>query len=134
MLLGENRLRLDQVGRLTLPESIRHVLHELYAPDDAALVLTMFFERCLVCYPRAEWVKVPEQLRRIGATPLELRDFLTSAALCPLGTEGRVYLPHLFCQHAAIERDALLIGMINRLELWSPDRWEGYEIEEAGRL
>jgi DNA-binding transcriptional regulator/RsmH inhibitor MraZ len=34
----------------------------------------------------------------------------------------------------AIERDALLIGMINRLELWSPDRWEGYEIEEAGRL
>jgi division/cell wall cluster transcriptional repressor MraZ len=107
MLLGENRLRLDQVGRLTLPESIRHVLHELYAPDDAALVLTMFFERCLVCYPRAEWVKVPEQLRRIGATPRHLRNFRTSAALCPLDGEGRVYLPHLFQRHAAIERSMI---------------------------
>jgi division/cell wall cluster transcriptional repressor MraZ len=107
MLLGEYRLSVDGDGRLALPSVIRRVLHEFYAPDDAALVLTMFFDHCLILYPPAEWRKMPDRLRRIGATPRHLRNFRTSAALCPLDGEGRVYLPHLFQRHAAIERSMI---------------------------
>jgi MraZ protein len=109
-------------------------LRELYAPDDTALILSMFFDGCLVCYPRVEWFKAPERLRRMGATPLDLRDFRTSAALCPLDEEGRLYLPHLFRQYAQIERDVLVVGVICNLELWSPKLWEGYAADEASRL
>jgi division/cell wall cluster transcriptional repressor MraZ len=132
MLMGEYRLSLD-AGRLTLPVSIRNALHELYAPDDTSLVLSMFFDGCLVLYPRVQWFKMPQRLRREGATPVELRDFLTKAALCPLDPEGRVYLPHLFCQYAEITEETLLIGVVCFMELWSPHRWEEYVAEETGR-
>jgi MraZ protein len=133
MLLGEYHLSLDRAGWLRLPSSIRHALRELYAPDDTALILSMFFERCLVCYPRAEWFKAPERLARMGATPLDLRDFQTRKAVCLLDPEGRLYLPHLFRQHAEIERDVLVVGVVCYLELWSPHQWEGYGAGEAGR-
>ena len=133
MLLGEYHLSLDGAGRFSLPLSIRYAMRQLYAPDDTALILSMFFDGCLVCYPRVEWFKAPQRLRRMGATPRELRDFLTSAALCPLDAAGRLYLPHLFCQHAGIERNVLVIGVVCLLELWSPQRWEGYGAKDAGR-
>jgi MraZ protein len=133
MLLGEYRRSVKGAGWLCLPSSIRHALCELYAPDDTALILTTFFERCLVCYPRVEWFKAPEKLRRMGTSPAHLRHFRTSAALCPLDEEGRLYIPHLFRQYAQIERDVLVIGIVCWLELWSPHQWEQYEAEEAGR-
>jgi|RhiMetStandDraft_8_1073273.scaffolds.fasta_scaffold29160_1 transcriptional regulator MraZ len=124
MLLGEYPLRVESAGWLPLPGIIRTQLHECYAPDDAALIVTTFFDWCLVCYPVVEWYTMPDRLRRMGATPQEIRDFLRSSARCSLDPEGRLYLPHLFCEHAAIARDALLIGVVIKLELWSPHRWE----------
>jgi DNA-binding transcriptional regulator/RsmH inhibitor MraZ len=61
MLLGEYRLTLDRAGRFRLPAIIRHALHELDAPDDTMLIGTTFYEHCLVFFPRAEWLKTPEQ-------------------------------------------------------------------------
>ena len=134
MLLGEYHLSLDCAGRFSLPVAIRYAMRELYAPDDTTLILSMFFDGGLVCYPRVEWLKAPERLRRLGATPRELRDFQTPKAVCLLDEEGRLYLPHLFRQHAGITHDVLVIGGVCLLELWSPPRWEGYGAKEAGRL
>jgi DNA-binding transcriptional regulator/RsmH inhibitor MraZ len=53
VLLGEYHLNLDDKGRLSVPASLRNTLHELYAPDDTTLVVTKFFENCLVLYPKA---------------------------------------------------------------------------------
>ena len=77
MLLGEYHLSLDRAGCLCLPSSIRHALRELYAPDDTALILTTFFEGCLVCYPVVEWYKAPERLRR-RALCVQVHDGLPS--------------------------------------------------------
>ena len=134
MLLGEYHLSLDGAGWFSLPASIRYAMRELYAPDDTALVLSMFFDNCLILYPRLEWLKAPERLRRMGATPQELQDFQIKKAVCLLDPEGRLYLPHLFRQHAGITHDVLVIGGVCLLELWSPPRWEGYGAKDAGRL
>jgi MraZ protein len=133
MLLGEYRRRVDDAGWLCLPGGIRNALHELYAPDDTTLILSMFFEGCVLCYPVVEWYKAPERLRRMGASSMDIRDFLTSSALCPLDTKGRLYLPRLFCEYAAIERDVLIIGLVCWLELWAPHQWKGYGGWETGR-
>jgi transcriptional regulator MraZ len=123
MLLGQYRLKLDRAGRFSLPVAIRTALHERYAPEETALIPSTYFAECIVCYPRIEWYNAQERFRRMGATPMYLRDFLTSAALCPLDEEGRLYLPHLFQQYAHIERDVMLIGVVSTLELWAPHRW-----------
>jgi MraZ protein len=117
MLLGEYRLRLEGAGWLVIPASIRNALHELYAPDDTTLILSTFFEKCICCYPVAEWYKEPERLPLLGVSSREIKGFFTSAALCPLDRKGRVYLPRLYCEHAEIERDVLLIGQVCHLEL-----------------
>jgi MraZ protein len=124
MFLGEYRQRVNKAGWLCLPGGIQNALHELYAPEDTALILTTFFDWCVFCYPVVEWYKAPEKLRRIGATSLEIRDFFTSAVRCPLDKKKRLYIPQLFREYAEIERDTLLIGMVCYLELWSPNQWE----------
>jgi transcriptional regulator MraZ len=131
MLLGEYRLRLDDAGRLALPSPLRNALRELYAPDDTALILTTFFDGCVLCYPVVEWYKVPERLRRMGAQSTDIRDFLTSSLRCPLDKKGRMYIHHLFREYAEIEREALLIGMVCSLELWAPIHWKAYAGGEA---
>jgi DNA-binding transcriptional regulator/RsmH inhibitor MraZ len=72
MLLGEYLLRVESAGWLPLPASIRNALHEIYAPDDTALILSTFFEKCICCYPVAEWYKEPERLPLLGVSSREL--------------------------------------------------------------
>jgi MraZ protein len=132
MFLGEYRLNVDEAGRLALPLSIRNVFHEFYAPEDTMLIVSSFFDNCLVLYPQDQWRKMPERLRREGACETLIREFQANKAVCLLDKEGRVYIPQAFRQHATIERDALLVGMVCSLELWSPHRWEGYEAANRG--
>ena len=71
VLLGEYRLSLDDKGRLSVPAAIRHALHELYAPDDQALVITKFFEHCLVMYPKPAWLERQKQLEAGNTEPFD---------------------------------------------------------------
>ncbi|MDZ7379738.1 MAG: division/cell wall cluster transcriptional repressor MraZ [candidate division KSB1 bacterium] len=137
MLLGEYHLNLDDKGRLSVPASVRHVLHELYAPDDTTLVITKFFENCLVLYPKAEWLNIQKQLLDLpndSSARAFVRHFCASAHICTLDRQGRVLIPPQLRQYAEINGEALLIGIVKKLELWSPQRWEGYTASEAARF
>lgn len=137
MLLGEYHLTLDDKGRLSVPASLRHALHELYAPDDATLVVTKFFENCLVLYPKTEWLTIQKQLLDLpneGGARAFMRQFCASANVCPVDRQGRVLIPLKLRQYAEIDSDALMIGMVRKLELWSPRRWERYEANEDSRF
>ncbi len=137
MLLGEYRLTLDDKGRLSVPASLRHALHELYAPDDTTLVVTKFFENCLVLYPKTEWLTIQTQLLDLpneGSARAFMRQFCASANVCPLDRQGRVLIPPKLRQYADIDSEALMIGMVRKLELWSPRRWEQYESSDGSHF
>lgn len=137
VLLGEYHLNLDDKGRLSVPATVRHALHELYAPDDTTLVVTKFFENCLVLYPKAEWLTIQKQLLDLpndSSSRAFIRHFCASANVCTLDRQGRVLIPPQLRQYAEIDAEALIIGMVRKLELWSPRRWAGYEASEASRF
>ena len=137
MLLGEYHLNLDDKGRLSVPASLRSTLHECYAPEDTTLVVTKFFENCLVLYPKAEWLTIQTQLLDLpndSSSRAFVRHFCASANVCTLDRQGRVLIPPKLRQYAEIDAEALMIGMVRKLELWSPRRWEGYEASEASRF
>jgi MraZ protein len=137
VLLGEYHLNLDDKGRLSVPASLRSTLHELYAPDDTILVVTKFFENCLVFYPKAEWLTIQKQLLDLpndSSSRAFVRQFCASANVCTLDRQGRVLIPPKLRQYAEIDMEALMIGMVRKLEVWSPHRWEGYEASEASRF
>jgi MraZ protein len=134
VLLGEYHLNLDDKGRLSVPASLRSALHEIYAPDDTTLVVTKFFENCLVLYPKAEWLTIQTQLLDLpndGTSRAFVRNFCASANVCTLDRHGRVLIPPKLRQYAEIDAEALMIGVVKKLELWSPRRWEGYTASET---
>jgi MraZ protein len=137
VLLGEYHLNLDDKGRLSVPASLRHALRELYAPDDTTLVVTKFFENCLVLYPKAEWLDIQKQLLDLpndGSARAFIRHFCASANVCTLDRQGRMLVPPKLRQYAELDAEVLMIGMVKKLELWSPHRWAGYEASEASRF
>ena len=137
MLLGEYTLSLDDKGRLSVPATLRRALRELYAPQETALVVTRFFENCLVVYPQAEWLKIQQQLLDLPNDPAVrafTRQFCASASPCVLDRQGRLLVPPKLRQYAEIETEVVLIGIIHKLEIWSPRRWETYEAREEGRF
>ena len=134
MLLGEYHLNLDDKGRLSVPASLRNALHELYAPDATTLVVTKFFENCLVLYPKAEWLTIQKQLLDLpndGTSRAFVRHFCASANVCTLDRHGRVLIPPKLRQYAELDAEALMIGVVKKLEIWAPHRWEGYTASEA---
>jgi MraZ protein len=134
VLLGEYCLNLDDKGRLSVPAVLRHTLRELYAPDDTTLVVTRYFENCLVAYPKAIWLDIQTQLLELpndAPSRAFMRQFCASASVCNLDRQGRLLIPPKLRQYADINGEVLVIGVARKLELWSPSRWEAYDA--AGR-
>jgi MraZ protein len=130
MLLGQYQLSIDDKGRLSIPSALRHTLHESYAPDDSHLIVTKFFEHCLVIYPQPVWLEIQSQLQELPNDPPSrafVRQFCASASVCSLDRQGRILVSATLRQYAEVDSEALLIGMMKKMELWSPDRWEAYE-------
>ena len=130
MLLGEYQLSLDDKGRLSVPAALRTSLRDLYAPEDATLVVTKYFEHCLVIYPQPVWREIETQLLELPNDPPSrafLRQFCASATVCHLDRQGRILVPAKLRQYAGLASEALVIGMMRKLELWSPERWDVYE-------
>jgi MraZ protein len=137
VLLGEYSLSLDDKGRLSVPAVLRHTLREQYAPGDQTLVVTKYFENCLVAYPKTVWLEIQTQLlelRNDSSTRAFLRQFCASASVCNLDRQGRILIPSKLRQYAEIESEVLVIGVLRKLELWSPRRWEVYDQEESSRF
>ncbi len=132
MFKGEFHYVLDQKGRIVIPPRFRHALGDRF-------VVTLGFDGCVAVYPEARWRVVEEKLR---AQPLAKRRFvrylLGSAVEVELDRQGRFVLPQPLRDYAGIQREVVVIGLIDKLEIWSKERWQQYRAEteqdEAGML
>lgn len=137
MLLGEYYLSLDDKGRLSIPATLRRTLRDVYAPHETSLVVTRFFENCLVVYPQPEWVVIQQRLLALPNEPslrAFTRQFCASASPCTLDRQGRLLVPPKLRQYAEIDTEVVVLGVMRKLEVWSPRRWEAYEAQERSRF
>lgn len=120
MLKGEYEYTLDDRGRLVMPPKFRGPMGERF-------IATRGLDGCVLLYPLLEWQRVEA---RLGAEPLEkrrlVRYLLGSAVECELDRQGRFLLPQPLREHAGISRDAVLVGLVNKVEVWSKERWRAY--------
>jgi transcriptional regulator MraZ len=125
---GTYHHRIDLKGRLPVPAVFRRALGQ----DPAAVVVTVL-DQCLAAYPPAEWSRLEEQLRALPAfsKPAKaLTRLLASRAVdCPLDVQGRILLPAPMRLAVHLEREALVIGVLTRFEVWAPERWEAFVAE-----
>ena len=120
-LLGEYDLKLDAKGRLVLPSGLKRQLEgEL---SKGFVINRDVFKPCLVLYPMVEWERTQvtmRQLNRFVEKNLEfIRRFMNGATPVDLDGNGRLLLPKTLMDHAGIRREVKLLGMIDRVEVWS---------------
>jgi MraZ protein len=120
MFLGEYEHTIDDKGRLTIPAKFRDELQ-------GGVVITRGLDRCLWAYPRSEWEEVAEKIGKMPTTNPSARDFarfMFSSAFDSIpDRQGRVIIPQNLRQYAEIGTDTVIIGVMNRLEIWNPARW-----------
>lgn len=133
MFKGTYQYRIDAKGRLPVPAPFRRALSEAKARH---VVLTPL-DQCLAAYPPAEWSRLEGQLRQLPAfsKPVKaLTRLLASRAVdVALDSQGRVLLPPALRGAAGLRREAVVIGVLNRFEIWSPEPWESF-LRESDRL
>ena len=108
----------------------------LRAEDGGRLVVTVLDE-CLAAYPPHEWERLEAQLRAMPAfsKPVKvLTRLLTSrAAECELDVQGRILVPAALREAAGLQQEAVVVGVLNRIEVWSPDAWSSF-LRDSERL
>ncbi|TDA70472.1 MAG: transcriptional regulator MraZ [Clostridia bacterium] len=123
MLMGEFQHAIDAKGRLFIPARLREELGERF-------IVTRGLENCLFVYPLKEWAALEEKLRALPFTRAEARGFqrlfFSGATECELDKLGRILLPAHLREYAGLEKDAILIGVSTRVEVWSLAGWQAY--------
>ncbi|GEN49682.1 division/cell wall cluster transcriptional repressor MraZ [Alkalibacterium pelagium] len=121
MLLGEYKHNIDAKGRLIIPSKFREDLGERF-------IVTRGLDGCLFGYPMQEWTLLENKLKQLPLAKKESRTFtrfLYSAATeCSLDKQGRINLPSPLINHAALEKTCYIIGVSDRIEIWSEEKWE----------
>lgn len=129
---SEFECKLDTKGRLVLPAKIKANLPEVSSNE---LVLRKGFESNLTLYPMLEYKKLHNRISSLSDFNPEQRRlkrmFFKSIAQVELDSAGRILIPKAMLAHASIEKEALLIGVGNYIEIWNPDVLESESIPDA---
>lgn len=123
VLLGEYQHTVDTKGRLFLPAKFREELGE-------TVVFTKGLDACLFGYSLSEWSVLEEKLKKLPLAKPEARSFtrffFAGAAEIGYDKQGRILLPPVLREHARLEKEVVVIGVSNRIEIWSQDAWQAY--------
>lgn len=126
MFRGVQHLSIDAKGRLALPARQRDRLQSFCAGQ---LIVTIDPQsRCLLLYPLPTWEDIEREIQRqLPAVDLVARGFqrllIGHASDLECDTSGRVLIPAALREYAHLDKRAVLVGQVNKLELWDEDTW-----------
>jgi MraZ protein len=130
MFIGEYKHTLDEKGRIAIPAKLRYSK----VGEEEYWVTTKGFDHCLFVYPKNEWAVIVKALNeRLTLTKKDdrsfLRMFVSPANEQALDKQGRIALPLSLREYAGVQRDVVVLGAINRIEIWSEENWNKYREE-----
>jgi len=123
---------IDDKGRLSIPSRFRDILS---ARGENELILTDF-DSCLAAYPKEEWRQLEEKIKTLSMMQKDVRNFLrifySSATEAPLDSQGRILIPLAMRERAQIDKEVVLVGLLNKMEIWDKRSWEEFMATTAG--
>jgi MraZ protein len=133
--LGSFRHQIDEKGRLSLPASFRR------DAIDQPLVLVQVHPDALTLYPEATWAEVEGRLRELLRRQPSARAYVLGVTARAVEVvpdrQGRILIPQRLLESVGLKDAALLVGVIDRVEIWDPERFEAAVAEpgaDADRL
>lgn len=122
MFMGEYHHSIDSKGRIIIPVKLRDGLGENF-------IVTRGLDGCLFLYPKEEWDKLINKYKELPDTKDKrqfMRIFLSGATICEYDSHGRINIPNPLIEFAKLEKDCIIIGVDEKLEIWSSERWEEF--------
>ena len=127
MFYGEHEHKLDKKGRIIIPSSFREVSKEHYIDK---FFVTRGLDTCLFMFPEEEWKQQETKFKSLSFTKRESRKFnrifFSGAVEVRVDKQGRILLPTYLKQYADIKKEIMVIGVSNRIEIWSKDKWQEF--------
>ena len=121
MFMVEYNHTIDAKGRLIVPAKFREALGDEF-------VVTRGLDDCLFVFPNEGWKVFEEKLSTLPVANKNARRvarfFLSGAATVELDKQGRILIPTTLREYGALEKEVVFIGVANRVEIWSKERWE----------
>ena len=118
---------MDAKGRLIVPAKFRDQLGDEF-------MVTRGLDGCLFVYTQDEWHSMEERFREIPMTSKNARKFsrflFAGAVNCEVDKQGRILLPPVLREYAGIQKDVVLAGVLNRIEIWDKTRWDENTYDE----
>ena len=134
-ITGEYECKLDAKGRLVLPSKLKSSLPETSGNE---LYLVKGFEPCLLLYPLIEYRKIYSKIAGLNEFNVEFRrlqrNFFRGSSPVELDNAGRFLIPRIMLHHAGLDRDCVLVGMGNRMEIWDPVKYDDFLIKDPQEL
>ena len=123
MFIGEYQHSLDSKNRIVVPSKLREGLGEKF-------IISKGLDGCLYAYPIDEWQKFEEKLKNLPLTNRDarafVRFFVAGATEVETDKQGRGLIPANLREYAGIEKEIVTIGALNKVEIWSKEKWESY--------
>ena len=122
MFMGEYHHSIDSKGRIIIPSKVRDDLGENF-------IVTRGLDGCLFLYPKNEWDRIITKYKELPDTKDKrqfMRIFLSGATICEYDKQGRINIPNPLIEFAKLEKDCIIIGVDEKLEIWSKECWEEF--------
>lgn len=123
MLIGEYSHNMDAKGRIIMPAKFRDEIGPVF-------VLTRGLDGCLFGYPMEQWEILQEKMKQLPLSKKDARSFVRffySAAIeAEVDKQGRINIPQTLKDYAKIEKECRIVGVSDRIEIWSNAKWEKF--------
>ena len=123
MFIGEYHHTIDEKGRIIIPAKFREELGNSF-------IITRGIENCLFVYSMDNWERICNKLNSLPFTKKDARNFmrffLSGATSVELDKQGRVNVTSPLIDYANLEKECIVIGTGDRLEIWSSDNWNSF--------
>ena len=120
MLMGKYQNSIDLKSRMIVPAKYRDEL-------GFRCVLTRGIDKCLYIYPMAEWDRFMSKLSALPTSDANVRAFIrhfyANAVEGEIDKQGRLIIPQELREYANIEKDLVTIGILDKIEIWSKEKW-----------
>ena len=127
MFYGEFEHALDRKGRLIIPSRFRDAMKEHYVEK---FFITRGLDKCLFMFAEEEWRLQEQKFKTMTFTKSEYRRFnrlfFSGASVLVPDKQARILMPSCLKDYAEIKKDVYIIGVSNRIEIWSRKNWQDY--------
>ena len=131
MFMGQYLHNLDEKGRIIIPTKIREQL-------TSSVVVTIGFDKCITLYSMEGWEKFQTSLLALPSNSQDARKHVRlivgSASVLDFDKQGRINLPANLLNHAGAIKECVVVGVLDRVEIWSKEVWEAYSNEAMSTM